>query len=50
LSCTDLTLPGGALQAVIPFVAEALRCDMLRVALDGISKQFFTQVRHIPCI
>ena len=34
----------GALQAIFPFVTEALRCDILRTALASISQEVITQV------
>jgi hypothetical protein len=38
----DLT---AAVQAIFPFVTEALRCDILRTALASISQEVITQVR-----
>jgi hypothetical protein len=34
----------GTLQAIFPFVTEALRCDILRTALASISQEVITQV------
>ena len=38
------------LQAIFPFVAEALRCDILRTALSSISQEVVTQVRGSTCV